>query len=204
MFSIQPEVAAHTQGLQHWFKVENVNELYQRHIDRGAKIISPIDDRPWGVREYVVEDPNGYHLRFAGPLEAHVEPSTPLDENVVIQRRLPTVAEYQALSEQVFDRKDAPSSVLERTWKGIVCTNDSGEAIGMVRVMYDAPGWFSIWDVAVLPAWQGKRIGQNMMKEALAMIHEESPGSFVFLFTFKHGFYEKIGFDIDSVSMRKV
>jgi ribosomal protein S18 acetylase RimI-like enzyme len=70
--------------------------------------------------------------------------------------------------------------------------------------MCDSPGWFSIWHVVVAPEWRGRRIGERMMKEALAMVHEASPGAWVFLFTFKHGFYQKLGFEKQTLEMRKV
>ncbi|MFO0769047.1 MAG: GNAT family N-acetyltransferase [Nitrospiraceae bacterium] len=71
-------------------------------------------------------------------------------------------------------------------------------------MMHDAPGWFSIWDVAVVPDWQGQRIGSTMMHEALEMIREASPGAIVHLFTYKHGFYERLGFAKETVSMRRL
>jgi uncharacterized glyoxalase superfamily protein PhnB len=48
--------------------VENIDVAYEEHKSRGAKIVEAIADRPWDARQYVVEDPNGYHLKFAEPL----------------------------------------------------------------------------------------------------------------------------------------
>jgi uncharacterized glyoxalase superfamily protein PhnB len=42
----------------------DVDAVYARHTSNGAKIVSPLQTQPWGLREYTVEDPNGYHLRF--------------------------------------------------------------------------------------------------------------------------------------------
>ena len=70
--------------------------------------------------------------------------------------------------------------------------------------MCDAPGWFSIWDVAVVPEWQAQRIGSTMMKEALEMIREASPGAIVHLFTYKHGFYERLGFTKETACIRRL
>ena len=70
MFNHQPELAQSVKGHQHWIKIDDADSHYADHLKRGAKVVSPIEDRPWGVREYVVEDPNGYHLRFAGPLSS--------------------------------------------------------------------------------------------------------------------------------------
>jgi uncharacterized glyoxalase superfamily protein PhnB len=48
--------------------VEDVDAAYEEHRANGAKIIEEVSNRPWDARQYVVEDPNGYHLKFAEPL----------------------------------------------------------------------------------------------------------------------------------------
>jgi uncharacterized glyoxalase superfamily protein PhnB len=48
--------------------VTNADYYFNLHVKNGAEIIEPIADRPWGARQYVVRDPNGYHLKFAQPL----------------------------------------------------------------------------------------------------------------------------------------
>lgn len=204
MFCLQPDLAAKVQGHQHWFKVEDVDELYEKHRERGAKIVEPIENRPWDAREYVIEDLNGYRLRFAGPPSGPVEKSRPFPEGVQIIRRPPTAEEYALVAGSSFYSGGALSTVLEKTWQGVVAISPDGVTIGTARIMYDAPGWYSVWDVAVSPDWQGQRIGGAIMKETLQMVHEASPGAFVFLFTSKHGFYERLGFGEQMVSMRKV
>lgn len=39
--------------------------LFKIHVANEAKIVEPISDRAWGARQYVVEEINGYHLKFA-------------------------------------------------------------------------------------------------------------------------------------------
>jgi uncharacterized glyoxalase superfamily protein PhnB len=48
--------------------VTDAEILYETHRINGAEIIEPISDRPWGARQYVVKDINGYHLKFAQPV----------------------------------------------------------------------------------------------------------------------------------------
>lgn len=48
--------------------VSNAEELYQEHISKGAEVVETLSDRPWGVRQYVIREINGYHLKFAQPL----------------------------------------------------------------------------------------------------------------------------------------
>jgi ribosomal protein S18 acetylase RimI-like enzyme len=204
MFSLDPELAARSHGQSLWLNAENVDELHERHVKNGAEIVLPIEDKPWGRREYTVKDPNGYLLRVAGLTASTAPPSRPFPEGVRIERRLPTLDEYRQVAGEAFYSGKASQDTLARTWQAVVAVSPEGDAIGTVRIVCDAPGWFSIWDVAVLPAWQGQRIGERLMKEALEIVGEESPGAWVFLFTYKHGFYERLGFGKESVCMRRV
>jgi len=204
MFNLLPDLAARVEGHQHWINAEDVDALHQFHKERGAPIVAPIENKPWGAREYTVEDPNGYHLRFASMATGQTAKSIPLPEGIQILRRKPTEEEHTRVAGEFFPPKDMSAKCLESSWAGIVALSPEGEAIGAVRIVCDAPGWYSIWDVAVLPDWQGRRVGEAMMKEAVQLVREASPGACVYLFTFKHGFYEKLGFEKETVSMRKV
>jgi ribosomal protein S18 acetylase RimI-like enzyme len=204
MFSLQPDLAAKISGHEHWIKVEEIDELYALHQKLGAKIVTPIDNQPWGAREYVVADPSDYRLRFAGSPTSPTGGSIAFPDGVQIIRRIPTYEEFVQVAGQEFDFNGNQSESLAATWEGVVAVSPAGDTIGTVRIMHDAPGWFSIWDVAVLPDWQGKRIGETMMREALQAVREAAPGAFVFLFTTKHGFYERFGFSKETVSMVKV
>ena len=204
MFNLQPELAAKVKGHQHWVKVDEVDELYRLHRANGAMVVQDIEDKPWGAREYVVEDPNGYHLRFAGSPASDAPKSEPFPEGVTIERRKPTPEEYAGVAGGVFGYKEPVPGLLESTWNGLVARSPDGVTIAVLRIMRDAPGWFSIWDVAVVPDWQAHRIGSTMMREALEMIREASPGAIVHLFTYQHGFYERLGFMKEVVSMRRL
>ena len=45
--------------------VSNIDEVYAVHRAHGAEILEDLKVRPWGVRQYVVREPNGYHLKIA-------------------------------------------------------------------------------------------------------------------------------------------
>jgi uncharacterized glyoxalase superfamily protein PhnB len=47
--------------------VTGIDGVYARHRAQGAEIIEALSDRPWGARQYVVREPNGYHLKIAEP-----------------------------------------------------------------------------------------------------------------------------------------
>ena len=90
-------------GMQFFLFVDNVEEFHALHRGNGAEITSPIENKPWGVREYTVRDPWGYELRFAGP-EKHQRPSDARDSlppNIRIVERMPTVDEYVAVVKSV-------------------------------------------------------------------------------------------------------
>lgn len=200
MFNLQPGLAAQIKGHEHWIQVDDTDEIYESHKASGAKIVDEIGDKPWGFREYVVEDCNGYHLRIAGPLVGKVVASKPFPDGVTIERRAPTESEFSEVAGTVFEYKKLTEGLLESTWGGVVALSPEGKAVGVLRIMQDAPGWFSIWDVAVLTEWQAHRIGSTMMREALAVVKEASPSAIVFLFTMKHEFYEKLGFGKETAS----
>lgn len=45
--------------------VEDIEHAYNQHQANGAEIVEPLSERPWGVRQYVVREPNGYRLKIA-------------------------------------------------------------------------------------------------------------------------------------------
>jgi uncharacterized glyoxalase superfamily protein PhnB len=56
---IHPEIFIWLSDAEVWFKA---------HVAKGAEIVEPISDRPWGARQYVIREINGYHLKFAQPV----------------------------------------------------------------------------------------------------------------------------------------
>jgi catechol 2,3-dioxygenase-like lactoylglutathione lyase family enzyme len=48
--------------------VPDGDAIFEQHRLNGADIIELISDRPWGSRQYVIRNINGYLLKFAQPL----------------------------------------------------------------------------------------------------------------------------------------
>jgi catechol 2,3-dioxygenase-like lactoylglutathione lyase family enzyme len=46
--------------------VDGIEELYQRYVDAGVKILKPLAATPWGTKDFYVEDPDGYIICFGG------------------------------------------------------------------------------------------------------------------------------------------
>jgi uncharacterized glyoxalase superfamily protein PhnB len=204
MFSKRPELAAKIEGHSHYFFVDDVDSLYERHKSAGANIIRDIQNQPWGVREYTLREINGYHLTFAGAL-TYDRPSTATDllpSHVRLDKRVATLDEYVALRKSVNWGVDVVPQVLERSLFGIVAidTRDN-QTVGMLRVCGDGR-YFTIWDVIVATPCQGQKIGSAMMELAMSELRKIGPkGAFVGLFTPRPAFYERFGFAPDSGGM---
>ncbi len=56
-------------GLNIRIMVDAVDALYQLASDRGATVVREIDDRVYGLRDFIIADPDGFLLRFASPIE---------------------------------------------------------------------------------------------------------------------------------------
>ena len=51
--------------LDAYLVVSGIGELLEELIGRGARITRPLEQRPWGTRDFYVEDPDGYILCFS-------------------------------------------------------------------------------------------------------------------------------------------
>jgi PhnB protein len=49
--------------------VDDVDELFQRAIDAGAKVLMPVENRFWGDRYGMLQDPFGHVWSVATPIE---------------------------------------------------------------------------------------------------------------------------------------
>ena len=59
---------AHRKAEEHldaFLAVTGVEELHAELAGRGATIARPLERRPWGARDFYVEDPDGYVLCFS-------------------------------------------------------------------------------------------------------------------------------------------
>jgi uncharacterized glyoxalase superfamily protein PhnB len=44
--------------------VENVDDIYDEFQSRGAQILSRMENKPWGIREFSVVTPDGHRIVF--------------------------------------------------------------------------------------------------------------------------------------------
>jgi len=61
------EMTAEETGNHSWYAhvlVESVDEVYEEFIARGAKILSEIENKPWGIRDFSTVTPDGHRIVF--------------------------------------------------------------------------------------------------------------------------------------------
>jgi catechol 2,3-dioxygenase-like lactoylglutathione lyase family enzyme len=46
--------------------VDGIEAFYERCRANGARIVKPLSVRPWGTKDFYVEDPEGYIIAFGG------------------------------------------------------------------------------------------------------------------------------------------
>ena len=55
------------EHLDAYISVEGVRGLFSELEKRGARVLAPVREQPWGCRDFYVEDPDGYILCFSEP-----------------------------------------------------------------------------------------------------------------------------------------
>jgi uncharacterized glyoxalase superfamily protein PhnB len=61
------EMTAEETGNHSWFAhclVENVDEVYQELVERGARVLTVIGNRPWGIRDFTIVTPDGHRIVY--------------------------------------------------------------------------------------------------------------------------------------------
>ena len=46
----------------HWIYAENVDATFEEMRAAGAMIVDPISEKPWGMRQFTVRDPDGHQF----------------------------------------------------------------------------------------------------------------------------------------------
>ena len=148
-------------GQWHSFFVEGIDALHDLHGRNGATICSPLEAKPWGLREYTVRDLNGHYLRFGQrgsdrSATAGREPAT----DVAIVERLPTPEEYLGLVRAVGWARRPPATdraaqALAGARFGVVAV-DGGRAVGAGMVLGDGATFAYLKDIMVRPEWQAR------------------------------------------------
>ena len=59
--ALNPGVNATTVG---YVGVNGVDAFHRTAVERGARVVNPLTDHPWGLRDFVAEIPGGHRLAF--------------------------------------------------------------------------------------------------------------------------------------------
>jgi len=121
--------------------------------------------------------------------------------NIKYRENMLTADEYiifeSKMGDAVTSKKQAERS-LARQLFSVTALKDN-EMVGIARLIGDAAIYFYINDVWVLPEYQGKGIGKELVKRLIQHVEKTGiPGTSVSLCLMcakdKEGFYEKLGF----------
>ncbi len=181
--------------------VGDVDALHADWLARGALILAPPENMPWGIREFTAQDLNGHRLRISQPSRAFTLPDREPLAGLRLEPRTPTAAEHRELATAVdwtaFTNFEAAAASLPQSLYGVVALDAAGACVGMARVIGDGQQFFYIMDVAVHPDHQGRGIGTALMNEVIAYLHRAAPPkALVGLYTghARGSFYERFGF----------
>jgi lactoylglutathione lyase len=66
-FTQQRLALDHGAGVEIVLETPDLEALYERVQRSGYQLAAPMQDRPWGLRDFRVADPDGYYLRITTP-----------------------------------------------------------------------------------------------------------------------------------------
>ena len=162
--------------------VDKVDEYYATVKSKGAKTSAPPQTQDWGVREFLVEDPDGHIIRFGQSVytDRREKGGKVMPESIRISEKRPTGL-------------DSPAIVYSVVAEDIL----TNEQVGHAYLLGNNAGFFYVKDVNVDPRWQGRRIGTALMQALSDWLEKNAPGSAsVWLHTAEHlaPFYKEFGF----------
>ena len=113
----------------------------------------------------------------------------------------PTLEEYKQMRKSVrfMELSDRIAGNALKNAFHITCVRDGGRAVGMIRVLSDGSYANFITDVIVIPEYQHKGIGTELMRRTVEYMRSTiSPGETIVLYlmsaTGKEPFYRRFGF----------
>ena len=190
--------------------VDNVDEYYDLIKSKGATIVSEPQSMEWGIREMLVQDPDGHMIRFGHSISNRKKSDDGMPATIKIVERMPAVKELQQLITAVGwsqPAEEAAPQIPVSSIALVVVAEDTATSkiIGCAFLLTDQANFYYVKNVIVDPAWQGRRIGTALMKALTDWLDEHAPeNAMVALHTGEalSPFYKQFGFD-RAFSMQK-
>jgi GNAT superfamily N-acetyltransferase/catechol 2,3-dioxygenase-like lactoylglutathione lyase family enzyme len=163
--------------------VDDIDDYYTTLRSNKARIIAGPTNREWGIREMLVQDPDGHTIRFGqnGPTSDREHLKTLLPKSVRIIPRAATPQEKESLEASLGWFPAAKATItqmpLSPSWAHAVIAEDtlSRQVIGCAFVVSDKAGFYYIKDVMVHPAWQGKKVGTALIQAVMDWMENDAP-----------------------------
>ena len=201
-FSLNPELVAVSKGASVWIRVTQIEKLFAFHKEKNAGIISPLEQKPWGMADYTIRDINGHLIHFSAPLAEKRNRSEEFPKSINIVARKPTPTEYMTLVEAVgwgkIGNESIAESILAPAVFSVVALNtETQHAIGCAMLLGDNVTFYYVKDVMVHPQWQRRNVGTTLMKALNSWLESNTPpNAFVALISADHlsRFYKQFGF----------
>ena len=183
--------------------VDDVDAYYEEIKSKGAIIVAAPENMEWGVREMLVQDPDGHKIRFGHGI--HVtdkKQEAALPATIKIIHRTPTAKEHLDLLAAVgwsSSMSDAQEALVLAAPVFAVVAEDtvSGKTIGCALLLGDNVSFYYVKDVMVHPSFQHQRVGTAMMEHITNWLDTQgSEDALIGLYTGDNlsSFYEKFGF----------
>lgn len=65
-----PAKETNNHALFAYVNCEGIDELYEQYKERGVQFNQKISDKPWGLREFGIETPEGHRIMFGQEINA--------------------------------------------------------------------------------------------------------------------------------------
>jgi catechol 2,3-dioxygenase-like lactoylglutathione lyase family enzyme len=181
--------------------LDNVDEYYETIKAKGAIIPAAPQDKEWGLREMLVQDPDGHIIRFGQHKSTRHTKSDNMPETIVVTERKPTVEEFESLVNAVgwkAQSRERTAALLQAPLYAAVAIDDSvNKVVGCVLLLGDGVSFYYVKDMMVDPNYQSKHVGSALMHQLnLWLDANAAPDALVGLYTGENlaPFYRQFGF----------
>lgn len=181
--------------------VNSVDELHEQIISKSGKILSPPENKEWGLREMLAEDPDGHIIRFGQHSPSSHKKSTGLPDTISIVERMPTIEEFEVLVKAVGwspQPRERTAAVLKAPLYAVIAEDSrTGSVVGCVLLLGDGASFFYVKDMMVHPDYQRKQVGTALMNKLNQWVEANAPAEALMgLYTGENlaPFYSRFGF----------